>query len=70
MPYHIKTLSILGSTIGDVYYVNRDHWSEEYSDRKIFSTDTQASIAKAETITRNGNTYIPAKLKNATIVSE
>ena len=60
----------MGSTIGDVYYVDTDHWSEEYSDRKIFSTDTQARIAKADTTTRNGYTYIPAKLKNATIESE
>ncbi len=70
MPYHIKTPSIMGSTIGDVYYVNKDHWSEDYSERKIFSTDTQARIAKADTITKNGHTYIPAKLKNATIESE
>lgn len=60
----------MGSTIGDVYYVNKDHWSEEYSKRKIFSSDTQAHIAKAETMTRNGYTYIPVKLRNATIESE
>lgn len=70
MPYHIKTPSIMGSTIGDVYYVDTDHWSEDYSDRKLFSTDIQAHIAKSETTTKNGYTYIPAKLKNATIVSE
>jgi hypothetical protein len=70
MPYHIKTTSDVGLSIGEVYYVNKDHWSSEFSERKIFSSKAKATAAKKEKVTKNDYTYIPTKLKTSTIVSE
>ena len=68
MPYHIKTPKKLGD--GDVYYVSEDHWSDNYEDRKVFSTKTKANAAKNVTVTFNDHTYTPNHLANATVVTE
>ena len=70
MPYHIKTTSDIGLSIGEIYYVDRDRWSSEFSERKIFSSKAKATTAKKEEVTKNHITYIPTKLKNSTIVTE
>ncbi len=68
MPYHIKTPKKLGG--GDVYYVSEDHWSDNYDDRKIFTTEKSVNSAKNITVTINGYTYTPNNLSNATVVTE
>ena len=70
MPFHVKTPSILNPGIGDVYYVNEDHWSENYDDRKVFTDESAATAVTTHTVTSNGVTYAPAKNANATVVSE
>ena len=68
MPYHIKTPKKIGD--GDVYYVSEDHWSDNYDDRKIFTTKTSANSAKNIKVTINDYTYTPNNLSNATVVTE
>ena len=70
MPYHIKTPSVMDPTIGDVYYIGNNKWSETYADRKVYTTKSSADAVKATTITRNGYTYTPKHFANATVVSE
>ena len=36
MAYHLKTPSVMGSSIGDVYYKEEDSWTEVFEDRKVF----------------------------------
>ena len=70
MPFHVKTPSILNPGIGDVYYVNEDHWSENYDDRKVFTDESEATAVTTNTVTKNGISYTPVKNANATVVSE
>ena len=68
MPFHVKTPSVLNT--GDVYYVNEDHWTEDYDDRKVFNDESDANAVKTYSVTKNGVTYTPKKNANATVVSE
>ena len=70
MAYHIKTPSIMGSSIGDVYYKDESTWTEEYDDRKVFSTKSAATTVKNTTVTLNGHTWSPKHFANATVVTE
>ena len=74
MPFHIKKTSILGSAVPDngvEYYTGNDVWSNEYSKRKIYSTEAEADAQKATTYTTpQGITYQPRWWRNATVVSE
>ena len=70
MAYHIKTPSVMGSSIGDVYYKDESTWTEEYDDRKVFSTKSAATTVKNTTVTLNGHTWSPKHFANATVVSE
>ena len=70
MPYHIKTPSVMNPTIGDVYYIGNNKWTETYADRKVYTTKSSADAVIATTITRNGYTYNPKHFANATVVSE
>ncbi len=73
MPYHIKKGSILGSAVpndGTEYYAGDNIWTNEYSKRKIYSTQEEADTQKATTFTSMGYTYQPQWWKNATVVSE
>jgi hypothetical protein len=70
MPYHIKTVSDIGLTNDNLYYVNENHWSQDYSERKIFSSKANATTAKNKKVEKNGYLYSPTKLKTSTIVSE
>ena len=41
MPYHIKKGSILGSAVptdGAEYYAGDNHWTNDYSKRKIYES--------------------------------
>jgi len=68
MSYHIKTPKKIGD--GDVYYVNESHWSDNYDERKVFSTKSSATAVKNSTVTINDYTYTPKALSNSTIVNE
>ena len=74
MPYHIKKGSILGNAVptdGAEYYTGENVWSNDYSKRKIYSSQAEAEAQKATTVTTSiGYTYQPQWWKNATIVSE
>ena len=70
MAYHLKTPSIMGSSIGDVYYKEEGTWTEVFGDRKIFSTKSAATAVKNTTVTLNGHTYKPKHFANSTVVTE
>ena len=77
MPYHIKKGSILGSAVptdGNEYYAGDNHWTNDYSQRKIYENELDANTVKHTTETRViGNrtiSYQPNWWKNAVVVSE
>ena len=70
MPYHIKTISVINPTIGDVYYKGGNSWTETYADRKVYENQSDADAVKATTVTMNGVTYAPKHYANSTVVSE
>ena len=70
MAYHIKTNSVMNTTIGDVYYKGDNTWTETYADRKTYSTKSSADAVKATTVTTNGVTYAPKHFANSTVISE
>ena len=69
MPFHVKTPSILPGEL-DVYYVEDNRWTTNFDDRKVFESESDANTITANTVTKNGITYTPAKNANATVVSE
>ncbi len=72
MPYHIKTPKTLGT--GDLYWKGDNTWTDTYSDRKQYSSESDANTQAATTVTRTiGDktyTYQPNWWKNSTVVSE
>ena len=48
----------------DVYYVGDNRWSDNYSDRKIFTAKTKANAAIKNPDGKNGG------FKNATVITE
>ena len=53
MPYHIKKGSILGSAVptdGQEYYAGDNHWTNDYSQRKIYENKSDADAVKALTL--------------------
>ena len=60
----------MNPTIGDVYYVGDNRWTETYADRKVYANESDANADKATTVTKNGVTYTPKHFSNATVVSE
>ena len=72
MPYHIKTPKTLGT--GDLYWKGDNTWTDTYSDRKQYSSESDANTHAATTVTRTiGDktyTYQPNWWKNSTVVSE
>ena len=77
MPYHIKKGSVLGSavpTAGQEYYAGDNHWTNDYSQRKIYENKSDADAVKAATITRTigdkSYSYITNWFKNCTVVEE
>ena len=42
MVWHIKKTSMLGSTIGTVYYKGDNRWTEPYADRSTYSSQAKA----------------------------
>lgn len=63
MPYHIKKASALMQSV-EVYHVNADQWSDDFSERKIYDTEEEANATIANPDGTNGG------FKNATVVSE
>ena len=53
MVWHIKKTSMLGSTVGTVYYKGDNRWTETYADR---ATYTSQAKAKAESYIWDKNT--------------
>ena len=77
MPYHIKKGSILGSAVptdGQEYYVGDNHWTNDYSQRKIYENksdaDAQAATTESRTLGDKTYTYQPSWWKNSTVVEE
>lgn len=70
MPFHIKTPSVINPAIGDVYYKGGNSWTETYTDRKVYTNESDANDVKATTVTINGVTYAPKHYANSTVVSE
>ena len=77
MPYHIKKGSVLGSAVptdGVEYYAGDNHWTNDYSNRKIYENKSDAEAQKGTTITRTiggqSYSYIPNWFKNSTVVEE
>ena len=77
MAYYIKKASILGSAVptdGVEYYTGENNWSNEFSKRKSYSTETEALEKTQTTETRTiggaSYTYQPDWWKNAVVVSE
>lgn len=70
MPFHVKTPSVLNPSIGDIYYVDETHWTENYDDRRVFTNESEATAVTTYTVTKNGVSYTPAKNSNATVVSK
>ena len=77
MPYHIKTISALGSAIptdGVEYYADDNHWTNEYDKRKIYENksdaDAQAATTETSTLGDKTYTYQPSWWKNSTVVEE
>ena len=77
MPYHIKKGSALGSAVptdGAEYYAGDNHWTNDYSKRKIYENKSDADAQKGTTITRTiggqSYSYIPNWFKNSTVVEE
>ena len=60
----------MNPTIGDVYYIGDNRWTEIYADRKVYTNESDANADKATTVTKNGVTYAPKHFANATVVSE
>ena len=42
MVWHIKKTSMLGSTVGTVYYKGDNRWTETYADRSTYSSQANA----------------------------
>lgn len=65
--YHIKSIGSFGK---DVYYVNENHWTDDFNNRKTWTNKTTATKAKNKKIEVNGVKYNPTKLANSTLVTE
>ncbi len=63
MPFHIKRTSSIPS-VGTVYYKGSSHWSDNYANRKVYSSKTEADNTIVNTDGTNG------QFANATVVSE
>jgi len=63
MPYYIKKPSTLDSSV-TVYHVGADQWSDDFSERKVYSTKAKADAMIPNVDGKNGG------FKNATVVSE
>ena len=42
MVWHIKKTSMLGSTVGTVYYKGDNRWTETYANRKTYTSQAKA----------------------------
>ena len=65
--YHIKTTGSFGK---DVYYMNEDHWTDDFNNRKTWTNKSTAVKAKNKKSKVNGVQYNPTKLANSTLVTE
>ena len=72
MPYHVKTPKAIGT--GDVYWKGDNTWTNVYSDRKQYSSKSNADAQAATTETRviggKTMTYQPKWFADSTVVTE
>ena len=69
MPYHIEKPKTIGE--GTVYFKGDNVWTDDYDDRKVFSTKSAATTQKNSTVTSElGHTYQQTYWASATIVTE
>jgi hypothetical protein len=61
--YHIKKPSSLISSV-DVYHIDGDQWSDNFSNRKIYTSKTSADTLIVNLDGKNGG------FKNATVIKE
>ena len=61
MPYHIKKPSLINASV-DVYYTGNRRWTDDYSERKIYSSNPNSQMTNTDG-TNGGWT-------GATVVSE
>ena len=65
--YHIRSIGTFGE---DVYYVNENHWTDDFDSRKTWTNRTTATTAKNKQTVINGVTYRTVKSVNSTVVTE
>ena len=65
--YHLKSTGAFG---GDVYFVNGNHWTDDFSKRKTWTNKASATSAKNKKVEKNGVKYNPTKLANSVVVTE
>ena len=53
MAYHIKKSSLLNPAV-DLYYAGGVRWTDDYSDRKIYTEESEANARVAPGDGRNG----------------
>ena len=72
MPYHIKKTSLVSHwNVGsDMYYSGNNHWSDDYTKRKVYESKALAEQDQSYRYTKNGNTFHPGFWKNSTIITE
>ena len=72
MPYHIKKTSLVTDwNVGaDMYYFGDNHWTDDYTKRKVYASKALAEQDQSYTYIKNGNTFQPGFWKNSTIITE
>jgi hypothetical protein len=53
MAFHIQKTSAVDSSV-TVYYVNNSHWSDDYSERKTWETNTTPTNMMVNSDGKNG----------------
>lgn len=69
MPFHISKPSSLDAS-KTVYYAGSKRWSDDYSQREVFSTESAANNVKNATSTVITGTRTGAGFIGASVVSE
>ena len=47
MPYHIKKPSLINAGV-DVYYTGNRRWTDDYSERKIYSSNPNSQMTNTD----------------------
>ena len=65
--YHLKSTGSFGK---DVYFVDGNHWTDDFDNRKTWTSKAAATTAKNKKVEKNGIKYIPKTRSNSTVVTE